>query len=478
MKRFFITLAILSLCLVACNEGMDIPKLTPTPTVEFSTDVVFTAEQLKLPAKKGACLTLKESGQAGSYAENMPKVSSLNVSWNYSWGSKLAPNQLPNVEFVPMTWGKFDPTTAYNSLIPEVVSGNFKRILSFNEPDGAEQANMTVEQAIQLWPTLEKLGIPIGSPAAVNPLGEWMDDFMSEVDRLGYRVDYICVHNYGGTNVSSFKSRMTEIYNKWKKPLILTEFAPADWNAKTPEENRLTDEAVLNFMKGVLPWMEETEWIYGYAWFPFGQDSAPGCRSALFDKDGNLTKLGKYYAAYDPNKENQDPGTEPDPGTGNDPTPETDNLLKNPGFEDGKVDWTFYQWNCNLDDSEANPDIAANIISGKKQVRFTGNSYSEVKQDINVEEGKTYEFGFTGRVQKTGGPEGTEANANAHLTMVARPGGDKALQVTVQLKGINMNTTVSNRITVPAGQTSMTILVWKQPGICYLDDVFVKEVKE
>ena len=38
-------------------------------------------------------------------------------------------------------------------------------LLGFNEPDLAEQANMTVEKALELWPRLEATGMRLGSPA-------------------------------------------------------------------------------------------------------------------------------------------------------------------------------------------------------------------------------------------------------------------------------------------------------------------------
>ena len=53
-------------------------------------------------------------------------------------------------------------------------------------------------------------------------------------------------------------------------------------------------------MKEALPWLESTEWIYGYAWFPFSIDRPEGTSSALFDAQGNLTALGKFYQSVTP----------------------------------------------------------------------------------------------------------------------------------------------------------------------------------
>jgi Glycosyl hydrolase catalytic core len=92
---------------------------------------------------------------------------------------------------------------------------------------------------------------------------------------------------------------MREIYDAYgsKHPLMITEFAIADWKClnKSPEDNRFTQAQILKFMKAVLPWIEKTPWIAGYAWFPYPHDSPQGCTSALFDADNRLTVLGRYY---------------------------------------------------------------------------------------------------------------------------------------------------------------------------------------
>ena len=80
------------------------------------------------------------------------------------------------------------------------------------------------------------------------------------------RVDAIGVHHYGGPNFAGFKAKMKTIHDKFHRPLIITEMAVVDWTAKdkTPADNKHTPEAVLRFMKQVLPWMEEQDWILGY----------------------------------------------------------------------------------------------------------------------------------------------------------------------------------------------------------------------
>ena len=271
----------------------------------------FTQAELKLPGKKGICLTMRKPSEAGSAEGNLPRLKKVTPYWSYSWGWDQVPNQPANVEFVPMAWGAWSVDGLRKGLqkgvIPHIKSGKVKRFLGFNEPDKPEQANMSYQNALKYWPQLESLNVPLCSPACANPegindnsvqgvRGTWMKDFMAEADRRGYRVDYTGVHWYGGTHVQHFKEKMRRIYEKYgKRPILITEFAPADWEARDLAQNRHKPHLVLAFMKEVLPWLERQDWVAGYAWFSFGINESVGHTSALYDKNGNLTACGRYY---------------------------------------------------------------------------------------------------------------------------------------------------------------------------------------
>jgi hypothetical protein len=292
----------------------------------------FTKEQLKLPGKKGACFTLKQAEgkltEAGT--QNMDRVKALNVSWNYSWNTHHVSEQPKDIEFLPMLWTGKNLAQVQERLtkevLPNVKAGKSKRLLGFNEPDQKEQSNIPYTVALELWPALEKLNIPLCSPACANPEGikdekvtgvpgSWMRDFMTEADKRGYRVDYIGVHSYGGSSAADFKAKMKRIYEKYgKRPLLITEFAVADWKTGGDiKKNRHNPAAILAFMKEVLPWLEEQDWILGYAWFSFQPDSAPGAPSALFDNDGKLTACGRYYKSVTPQNPKGDQTITSDP---------------------------------------------------------------------------------------------------------------------------------------------------------------------
>jgi hypothetical protein len=271
-----------------------------------------------LPGKKGAAFLFRPQDAAeGSWVENLPKVLDLNVSWNHNWDLHRIEAQPSGIEFTPMLWGGKRDNETIAALLQEEVISNFQtgqvlRLHGFNEPDKADQSNISVARALELWPLLESIGIPLVSPSCAEPEGQWMQEFMSNATADCKRVDWVGVHWYGGASFESFASSMQSIYESYGKPIIITEFAPADWQAKTLNENRHSPSAVLSFMKLAIPWLEEQDWVMGYAWFPFQKSDPNGGTSALLDEQNQLTACGRYYQSVGTDFPQGDQTIEPD----------------------------------------------------------------------------------------------------------------------------------------------------------------------
>jgi hypothetical protein len=260
--------------------------------------------------KKGICVTLRTPGKdkkgkvvKGDYLKNMPKIEKLKLGWNYSWGIDLQPGQPKRTSFAPMVYSVYgNPDLSavaervWKKMVPVKARQKHTVLMGFNEPDRDNQANLSVEKALKYWKSLESLDVLLCSPSTVHPDNDWMKQFMKGVEKQGLRVNYIGVHDYGNGSAEAFKSKLRRIYKMYgNRPIIVTEFAVADWNTPSVEKNRHSKEKVLKYMKEVLPWMDEQDWIAGYAWFPFGVNSKQGTSSALFDEKGELTELGKFY---------------------------------------------------------------------------------------------------------------------------------------------------------------------------------------
>lgn len=226
----------------------------------------------------------------------------LNSNWFYSWGTTFPSDPTPNnIPFVPMFWGSGSLTTQnLNYVIQQAKAGKVSYILGFNEPDRTDQANLTVSQALALWPQLESLNIPLGSPAVSYPSAQWLSDFMDSTIAQKKRVDFICLHMYVGTDDVNFMAQLQTIYNKYHLPIWITEFATSDFGASTIAANHYTPSQALGFMQRLLPQLESSSFVARYSWFS-GDTTDPALwPSALVDASGNLTPLGTYYSTFKP----------------------------------------------------------------------------------------------------------------------------------------------------------------------------------
>jgi len=214
--------------------------------------------------KKGVCITLRTPGKdkkgktvKGDYLKNMPRVKKLNVGWNYSWGIKIQPTQSVRTSFAPMLYSVYgNPSIEHvamqirKSLAPARERQRQTVLMGFNEPDKKNQANLSVEKALKYWKSMEAQNLPLCSPSTVHPDNQWMKDFMKGVEKKGLRVDYIGVHDYGNGNVEAFKSKLRKIYKMYgNRPILITEFAVADWYTPTIEKNKHSPEKVLKYMQ-------------------------------------------------------------------------------------------------------------------------------------------------------------------------------------------------------------------------------------
>ncbi len=219
----------------------------------------------------------------------------LHAHWFYTWGIEMPKGVPPGIEFIPMIWGQW---TCSQATIKTLVSQQHKTLLGFNEPEQQNQSNMTVAMALELWPILMESGMRLGSPAGVHPDGEWMTSFMKEADRRHYRIDFIAIHAYMGDNPNHFLARLERIHALYKKPLWITEFAVADWNATADQPNKYSSDEVCKFMEIVLPALEKLDYVERYSWYSSPYLFHPLAASVLFNADGSLNRLGKLYSSF------------------------------------------------------------------------------------------------------------------------------------------------------------------------------------
>lgn len=199
------------------------------------------------------------------------------AKWYHNWASSSAGVTTPEgVEFVPSIWGP-------NS-VTEQELGNAaregKHLLGFNEPDRADQANMSPEQALDLWPQLEKTGLKLGAPAVsvdADKPGGWLDRFMQGAQARGLRVDFIPLHWYGGdftpAATGQFIDYLERVHQRYNKPIWVTEYALIDFSQGTP---RYPNEfAQADFLKRSQQAMSDLGYVERSAWFALNTETSP-----------------------------------------------------------------------------------------------------------------------------------------------------------------------------------------------------------
>jgi hypothetical protein len=253
MMKIYHALLILTVIISACQKNDVLPE-------DDNQQENPPAMEEVASRKKGMCLTIGRTDW--SY-----RVSEAKVHWHYSWGNILSEYEPDSVDFVPMIWGSaWADDATFNELKVLKAEGKIKYLLGFNEPNKTDQSNMTVEEAVSLWPQLMEVGVPLGSPAVAGTTVDnpWLKQFMTQASQNNLRVDFIAVHQYSIDNVPNFIQSLQDLYDKYKLPLWITEFAVADWNATTAQENKYSQEFVLNFMKNLLPELEKLDFVHRY----------------------------------------------------------------------------------------------------------------------------------------------------------------------------------------------------------------------
>ncbi len=235
-----------------------------------------------------------------------PLNSRLLTSWYYDWrispATKGMPPTAPSMRFLPMVWGWNPEKTP--TVLETLRAQHPTILLGFNEPDHRDQSNIPVKVALDAWAQFEGIATELVSPAPANAHGPWMRAFMNGVRQRKLRIDSLAFHSYPGPDPQGFLRSLHTFHQMYERPVWVTEFAVADWQAKHGGPNRYTVRQTAEFMKTVCSEMDKLPWIRGYAWFPVAGDSkekAAGSHalttSLLFDAEGNLTPLGEIYNA-------------------------------------------------------------------------------------------------------------------------------------------------------------------------------------
>lgn len=249
-------------------------------------------DRIENPGKIG--IGTWDADKLGSAIEH---VEDLGFGWYYNWRSSGLWNASPSsshaASFIPMIWDERNVTSA---TLAAIASSQADALLAFNEPNKQSQADMTVAQAIALWPDLMATGKRLGSPAVTTAQtlgsGTWLDQFMSAIETKDYRVDFIAVHYYSDDlDVAAFKSFLEAVHAKYGRPIWVTEWAAIDWT----NPGRFTAQEIAEFAREATLMLDDLAFVERHAWFS-AYDDGSQLHTEIIDASGNLTEVGRVFA--------------------------------------------------------------------------------------------------------------------------------------------------------------------------------------
>jgi len=235
------------------------------------------------------------------------------ASWCYGWWVTTGTVLQTNIPFYPMndsTWFMGSPLAGnlLNFYPTWRTNGLSKILMGYNEPENATQGNVDSTNGSICWHNFQNMDMPLASPAPSSYSDGWLSIFMGYVvTNWGLRVDYVPIHEYPGNNASASSSiwvnSLQDAYNRWGKPVWMTEFGCVDWGGTGSWSEENNYNALAEFM-----WRAEgLPWVRKYAAFSFGGPLAPNPWTATtpaptsncFDTNGVLTPYGELYGAWD-----------------------------------------------------------------------------------------------------------------------------------------------------------------------------------
>ncbi|MGW0893317.1 glycoside hydrolase family protein [Saccharopolyspora sp. NPDC002578] len=244
---------------------------------------------LLVPATSAAEDAAKKGVSVNDVAGVDEALGDVGVSWFYDWSADDQDVPAPEgTEFVPMIWGADEVNQ--QSLDAAKASGS--TLLAFNEPDMAEQADMTVEQALDLWPQLQETGMRLSAPGVATGAdldGGWLDRFMQGAAERGLQVDFIPLHWYGADfspeATEHLRSYVQAVHDRYGKPVWLTEYALIDFSGGQPRYPSEQEQA--DFVRNSTEMLEGLPFVERYSWFTLSTETSP---TGLYDGTApNLT---------------------------------------------------------------------------------------------------------------------------------------------------------------------------------------------
>lgn len=207
----------------------------------------------------------------------------LGSNWRYGWDA--GGESTLDMEYVPMRHNaSWDSFTKINSKL------NVTHLLGFNEPMQKDQANMSMDKVLKMWPKLQASGLRLGSPCPTDAKLNWLYEFIDKADERGLRVDFVAVHYYKGNwPQEKLINWLRNIHERTGRPVWLTEF---NNGAPWVKNHNPTKQEQAKKIQEYCQAMDRASFVERYAIFNLGHKNYN--RQVIID--GKLTPAGRLYS--------------------------------------------------------------------------------------------------------------------------------------------------------------------------------------
>ena len=212
------------------------------------------------------------------------------VSWVYNWATQPGGLVPAAFEYVPMLWGTGSIESWFSDATNAINAGS-GHLLSFNEPDLPEQANIPPEEAarahvLSMSPFVGR--VRIGSPAVSNGVHPnrtiglvWLESFLTKCKAENCTIDFVAFHWYNdASQIDAFEQHVRNVVHLTQsygiEKVWLTEFGVFG-----------SDEEVLLFLSSALEILGSIEAVERYAYFM--------CSDGILLNGGAISSLGNVY---------------------------------------------------------------------------------------------------------------------------------------------------------------------------------------
>ncbi len=309
------------------------PPLPPKPkspsTSKTTTSTTTSLSPRRRGSKRG--LPWPWDHPSSHFKLYEPYISAGKLSWVFNW-ELWVPASLPSVgvEWIPCVRTASNAKDVDGFLTDIIQNRGLKSeaLLGFNEPEISEQANLSIDNAVEIWrrlilPAKRKFGLRLGSPGMTSDVGRskpWLNSFLAQFEDsggggttatadgagqglAGSGIDFLVLHWYG-LHFADMQAFLEDMHATYGLPVWINEFACSRMGQGGEEAS--ADE-IEDFLRQALPWLDQCEWIERYAYFGNAQGRDVGTwvgRASNFtevtdgarDTDGRkLSRIGKLY---------------------------------------------------------------------------------------------------------------------------------------------------------------------------------------